>query len=65
LVKKRVKEIENDDLRIKKTISLGAQVTGLRNLNILWEVYTQLIPHKLLDEFIKENTKASVQTTLT
>jgi len=24
-----------------------AQVTGHRNLNILWQVYTQLIPHKL------------------
>ncbi|MEZ8618784.1 tyrosine-type recombinase/integrase [Vibrio splendidus] len=24
-----------------------AQVTGYRNLNILWQVYTQLFPHKL------------------
>lgn len=24
-----------------------AQVTGHRNLNILWQVYTQLHPHKL------------------
>ncbi|MFA0441571.1 hypothetical protein BCU70_11725 [Vibrio sp. 10N.286.49.C2] len=24
-----------------------AQVTGHRNLNILWQVYTQLFPHKL------------------
>jgi integrase len=26
-----------------------AQVTGHRNLNILWQVYTQLFPHKLHD----------------
>jgi integrase len=24
-----------------------AQVTGHKNLNILWQVYTQLFPHKL------------------
>lgn len=24
-----------------------AQVTGHRNLNVLWQVYTQLYPHKL------------------
>jgi len=29
-----------------------AQVTGHRNLNILWQVYTQLFPHKLHDKFI-------------
>jgi integrase len=28
-----------------------AQVTGHRNLNILWQVYTQLYPHKLHDKF--------------
>lgn len=28
-----------------------AQVTGHRNLNILWQVYTQLFPHKLHDKF--------------
>lgn len=28
-----------------------AQVTGHRNLNILWPVYTQLFPHKLHDKF--------------
>ncbi|WP_417448433.1 tyrosine-type recombinase/integrase [Idiomarina abyssalis] len=27
-----------------------AQVTGHRNLNILWQVYTQLFPHKLHDK---------------
>lgn len=26
-----------------------AQVTGHKNLNILWQVYTQLFPHKLHD----------------
>ena len=31
-----------------------AQVTGHRNLNILWQVYTQLFPHKLHDKF-KDN----------
>jgi len=30
-----------------------AQVTGHRNLNILWQVYTQLFPHKLHDKFNK------------
>lgn len=30
-----------------------AQVTGHRNLNILWQVYTQLFPHKLHDKFLK------------
>ena len=29
-----------------------AQVTGHRNLNILWQVYTQLFPHKLLEKRI-------------
>lgn len=29
-----------------------AQVTGHRNLNILWQVYTQLFPHKLHEKFI-------------
>jgi integrase len=28
-----------------------AQVTGHRNLNLLWQVYTQLFPHKLHDKF--------------
>ncbi|WP_353651665.1 site-specific integrase [Pseudoalteromonas sp. NBT06-2] len=28
-----------------------AQVTAHRNLNILWQVYTQLFPHKLHDKF--------------
>ncbi|ENM5727497.1 site-specific integrase [Vibrio mimicus] len=28
-----------------------AQVTGHRNLNILWQVYTQLFPHKLHSKF--------------
>lgn len=28
-----------------------AQVTGHRNLNILWQVYTQLFPHKLHNKF--------------
>jgi integrase len=28
-----------------------AQVTGHRNLNVLWTVYTQLFPHKLHDKF--------------
>jgi len=28
-----------------------AQVTGHRNLNILWQVYTQLFPHKLHKKF--------------
>ncbi|MPY25192.1 site-specific integrase [Shewanella sp. YLB-07] len=32
-----------------------AQVTGHRNLNILWQVYTQLFPHKLHDKFLDEN----------
>lgn len=31
-----------------------AQVTGHRNLNILWQVYTQLFPHKLHDKFTEE-----------
>lgn len=31
-----------------------AQVTGHRNLNILWQVYTQLFPHKLHDKFSQE-----------
>ena len=30
-----------------------AQVTGHRNLNILWQVYTQLFPHKLHAKFDK------------
>lgn len=32
-----------------------AQVTGHRNLNILWQVYTQLFPHKLHDKFSDNN----------
>ena len=32
-----------------------AQVTGHRNLNILWQVYTQLFPHKLHDKFEQGN----------
>lgn len=28
-----------------------AQVTGHRNINILWQVYTQLFPHKSHDKF--------------
>ena len=28
-----------------------AQVTGHRNLNVLWQVYTQLFPHKLHDKY--------------
>lgn len=28
-----------------------AQVTGHRNLNVLWQVYTQLFPHKLHNKF--------------
>ena len=28
-----------------------ARVTGHRNLNIFWQVYTQLFPHKLHDKF--------------
>ncbi|RLV58551.1 site-specific integrase [Parashewanella curva] len=35
-----------------------AQVTGHRNLNILWQVYTQLFPHKLHE---KEQQKYSSQ----
>lgn len=31
-----------------------AQVTGHRNLNILWQVYMQLFPHKLHDKFNQE-----------
>ncbi len=31
-----------------------AQVTGHRNLNILWQVYTQLFPHKLHDKFLSD-----------
>lgn len=31
-----------------------AQVTGHRNLNILWQVYTQLFPHKLHDKHPSE-----------
>lgn len=30
-----------------------AQVTGHRNLNVLWQVYTHLFPHKLHDKFNK------------
>lgn len=33
------------------TIEEVAQVTGHRNLNTLWTVYTQLFPHKLHDKF--------------
>ena len=33
------------------TIEEVAQVTGHRNLNILWQVYTQLFPHKLHAKF--------------
>jgi integrase len=33
------------------TIEEVAQVTGHRNLNILWQVYTQLFPHKLHEKF--------------
>jgi integrase len=33
------------------TIEEVAQVTGHRNLNVLWQVYTQLFPHKLHDKF--------------
>jgi integrase len=29
-----------------------AQVTGHRNLNILWQVYTQLFPHKLHEKLL-------------
>ncbi|NAW88785.1 tyrosine-type recombinase/integrase, partial [Photobacterium halotolerans] len=29
-----------------------AQVTGHRNLNILWQIYTQLYPHKLHEKGI-------------
>lgn len=29
-----------------------AQVTGHRNLNVLWQVYTQLFPHKLPEKFL-------------
>jgi len=36
------------------TIEEVAQVTGHRNLNILWQVYTQLFPHKLHDKFAEE-----------
>jgi integrase len=36
------------------TIEEVAQVTGHRNLNILWQVYTQLFPHKLHDKFKNE-----------
>lgn len=32
------------------TIEDVAQVTGHRNINILWQVYTQLFPHKLHDK---------------
>lgn len=32
-----------------------AQVTGHRNLNILWQVYTQLFPHILHDKFKDNN----------
>jgi site-specific recombinase XerD len=28
-----------------------AQVTGHINLNIIWQVYTQLFPHKLHNKF--------------
>ncbi|ODA31137.1 hypothetical protein A8L45_17935 [Veronia pacifica] len=31
-----------------------AQVTGHRNLNILWQVYTQLFPHKLHEKTLVE-----------
>jgi integrase len=34
-----------------------AQVTGHRNLNILWQVYTQLFPHKLHDKFTQDKIK--------
>jgi len=27
------------------------KVSGLRNLNILWEVYTEVFPHKRHDKF--------------
>ncbi|MBE0369217.1 site-specific integrase [Pseudoalteromonas aurantia] len=30
-----------------------AQVTGHRNLNVLWQVYTQLFPHKLHDKYLE------------
>lgn len=33
------------------TIEEVAQVTGHRNLNVLWQVYTQLFPHKLHEKF--------------
>ncbi|MCL1123291.1 site-specific integrase [Shewanella surugensis] len=33
-----------------------AQVTGHKNLNILWTVYTQLFPHKLHDKFADESS---------
>ncbi|WP_028115899.1 tyrosine-type recombinase/integrase [Ferrimonas senticii] len=36
------------------TIEEVAQVTGHRNLNILWQVYTQLFPHKLHDKQLVE-----------
>mgnify|MGYP000471011838 CR=1 FL=1 len=57
-------KLKSEDLnREHKTIIVGgsfdiavevAQVTGHRNLNILWPVYTQLFPHKLHNKFIKE-----------
>lgn len=31
-----------------------AQVTGHRNLNVLWQVYTQLFPHKLHEKLLKK-----------
>jgi len=39
------------NLQTEYTIEEVAQVTGHRNLNILWQVYTQLFPHKLHDKF--------------
>lgn len=64
--KKRVKEIEYDDLDIIDlryhdlsregasrlfeqgySIERVAQATGHRNLNILWQAYTQLFPQKI------------------
>lgn len=52
----RIEDLRYHDLRregASRLFELGysieevAQVTGHRNLNILWQVYTQLFPHKL------------------
>ena len=36
-----------------------AQVTGHRNLNILWQVYTQLFPHNLHNKILKKSSEKS------